>query len=151
MQSVSLLCQIQTFVYEKKTVERKNYNISGYEEETEIPDYKHESVPSRESNFSFEKKVIERRDYNDVSSAEEEGEDIYENAMVTNTKRQAPGIPITQESHHTQRIHRRMSDDHSSVSDEMYTYSYEEGLDTCGKPHSPRTPRTPETPRNSNR
>ena len=134
-------------VYEKKIVERKNYNIPGYEEETEIPDYEHENVPSRESNFSFEKKVIERKNYNDVSSAEEEDEDINQDAMVTNRKRQAPGIPITQESYHTQKLHRTMSDDHSSVSDEMYTYSYEEGLDACGTSHSPRTPRTPVTPR----
>ena len=130
-------------VYEKKIVERKNFNVPGYEEETEIHDHEHETVPSRGPNFSFEKKVVERRNYNDVSSADEEDEDINDDNMVIHTKRQTPGIPITEESSH---LHRGISDERSSVLDEMYTYSYEEGLDTCGTSHSPRAPRSPMTP-----
>ena len=129
-------------VYEKKIVERKNFNVPAYEEEADIPDHEQGNVRSNEPNLSFEKKVIGRKNYNDVSSAEEEDEDINDSPVAINrsTKRQAPSILVNKEPNN---LHRGMSDDRSSVSDEMYTYSYEEGLDTCGTSHSPTTPRTP--------
>ena len=132
-------------VSENKTVKRKDFNVPGYsdeEENPEFPDYEKQSKPSYETNFSFKKKVVERKNYNDdnTSSAEEDDDDSKD-STPKHTERQSPDIP---ESSYMPRLHRKLSDDRSSLVDEVLTFSYDknsydQGLDAISSgAHSPR-------------
>ena len=112
--------------FEKKVIERKNFNVANDDENDEEPTQ--DEIPSHTpaSNFSFTKKVVERKNYNLSSD-----DDDDDNTEIKPTKRQAPDIPVHREPDYPP------SGVSSSVLDEMYTYEYDTGFDP---PHSHKVP-----------